>query len=135
MLYLFDTNALSDYMAGHAQLRARVAGLTAADEAVICTIVRGEILFGIERLPSGSRRTQLEGAANGAFQGFRCLAIPETAADVYATLNLACQRTGNAMDENDLWIAATAVAGGAILVTRDKDCSRFPGLVVQDWTV
>lgn len=135
MLYLFDTNALSDYMAGHPRLRIRVASLTAADEAVICTIVRGEILFGIQRLPTGSRRAQLEGAANGAFQGFRCLAIPESAADAYATFKLACQRTGIAMDDNDLWIAATTVAEGAVLVTRDKDFSRFPSLALQDWTV
>jgi predicted nucleic acid-binding protein len=39
------------------------------------------------------------------------------------------------MDDNDLWIAATALAEGAILVTRDKDFSRFPSLALQDWTV
>ena len=135
MLYLFDTNALSDYMAGHAKLRARVSSLAAVDEAVICTIVRGEILFGIERLPPGSRRTQLEQAATRAFQGFRCLAIPESAADVYASLKRVCERTGVAMDDNDLWIAATALAERAILVTRDKDFSRLPSLSLQDWTI
>ena len=38
------------------------------------------------------------------------------------------------MDENDLWIAATALALGATLVTRDSDFSGTPGLVIEDWT-
>jgi tRNA(fMet)-specific endonuclease VapC len=135
MLYLFDTNALSDYMASHATLLARVATLTGADEAVTCTIVRGEVLFGIQRLPSSLRRTQLEAAASRAFQGFRCLEIPEPASDVYARLKVTCEQTGIAINDNDLWIAATAVITGAVLITRDKDFSRLPSLSLEDWTV
>ena len=39
------------------------------------------------------------------------------------------------LDENDLWIAATAAALAATLVTRDKDFTRVPGLIAGDWTV
>ena len=63
-----------------------------------------------------------------------CLAIPEAAADLYASTKLSCQRKGVVLDENDLWIAATALALGATLVTRDKDFSQVDGLTVQDWT-
>jgi len=135
MLYLLDTNAVSDYMAGHPVLRSRVTSLSSTDRLKTCTIVRGEILFGIARHLAGARRSQLEQAAQAAFKAFPCLPIEEQAADVYATLKLTCQQTGVAIHENDLWIAATAVAGGAILVTRDKDFSRFPSLLLQDWTI
>jgi len=37
-------------------------------------------------------------------------------------------------DESDLWIAATARAVGAVLVTRDKDFRRLKQLAVEDWT-
>jgi len=122
-------------MAGHPLLRSRVTSLSKSDRLRICTIVRGEILFGIEKRLAGARRDQLEQAAQLAFQAFPCLPVPAPAADIYANLKMTCQRTGIAINENDLWIAATALAGGATLVTRDKDFSRLPSLVLQDWTV
>jgi tRNA(fMet)-specific endonuclease VapC len=135
MLYLLDTNAVSDYMAGHPVLRSRVSALFKTDRLRMCTIVRGEILFGIAKRSPGARRSQLELAAHAAFRAFPCMPVPEQAADVYSSLKLTCQQTGVAIHENDLWIAATALAEGAILVSRDKDFTRFPSLVLQDWTV
>ena len=38
------------------------------------------------------------------------------------------------MDESDLWIAATAIAIGAIVVTRDQDFRPIGGLMIEDWT-
>jgi predicted nucleic acid-binding protein len=37
------------------------------------------------------------------------------------------------MDENDLWIAATALALGATLVSRDGDFKQIDGLSVENW--
>jgi predicted nucleic acid-binding protein len=56
MIYLLDTNAFSDLMREHAKVRARLASLPPDDRILICTIVRGEILHGIERLAPGERR-------------------------------------------------------------------------------
>jgi predicted nucleic acid-binding protein len=39
------------------------------------------------------------------------------------------------LDENDLWIAATALALDAVLITRDGDFQQIEGLSVNDWTV
>jgi len=84
-----------------------MAGLRERDRIVTCTIVRGEILFGISRLPEGKRRTELEQAGNRFLNAFACEPIPERAADFYAAIKLARQSRGLALDENDLWIAAT----------------------------
>lgn len=135
MLYLLDTNAVSDYMAGHPVLRSRVTSLPSIDRLKTCTIVRGEILFGIAKRSAETRRSQLEQAAQAAFRAFPCLSVRKQVADVYPRLKLTCQQTGVAVDENDLWIAATALTEGAILVTRDKDFSRFPSLALQNWTI
>jgi predicted nucleic acid-binding protein len=43
---------------------------------------------------------------------------------------LARQQQGLSLDENDLWVAATALALGAGLVTRDSDFAGIPGLSV-----
>jgi tRNA(fMet)-specific endonuclease VapC len=134
VLFHFDTNAVSDYMDRHPRLRARLAAMGAADEVRVSTIVRGEILFGIEQMPTGQRKANLEARATSAFALLRCEPIPPAAAEHYARLKLACRDSGVVIDENDLWIAATALALGATLVTRDKDFSRVPGLPIEDWT-
>ena len=41
---------------------------------------------------------------------------------------------GTPLDENDLWIAATARALEAVVVTTDSDFQRVSGLQTADWT-
>ena len=59
--------------------------------------------------------------------------IPPAAGDHYAALKNAQQHKGMSLDENDLWIAATAIALSAVLVTRDADYSRVEGLALANW--
>jgi predicted nucleic acid-binding protein len=128
--YLLDTNAISDLMRSDARIETWMAGLDPSDRIVTCAIVRGEILFGILRLPLGRRRSELERVAREFLAAFRCEAVPERAGDIYAEVKAARQQRGLALDENDLWVAATAVALGATLVSRDGDFSGIDGLPV-----
>ena len=130
MIYLLDTNAISDLMRASPYVEAWLAGLNRIDQVVTCTVVRGEILFGIARLPVGKRRTELEQTGRRFLDSISCEPIPEQAADHYAALKVARQQRGLTLDENDLWVAATVVALGATLVTRDGDFSGIPGLLV-----
>jgi predicted nucleic acid-binding protein len=135
MIYLFDTNAVSDLMTENPKLRARFGSTGPSDRAVICPVVRGEILHGIERLPLGKRRSDLAEKARRAFSVLQCEAIPETVGDHYATLRAWCETAGIAAHENDLWVAATAMELGATVVSRDRDLHRFALVRVEDWTI
>ena len=130
MTYLLDTNAISDLMRGAPRMENWMAGLDQADRVVTCTIVRGEIIFGIARLPLGKRRAELEETGHQFLAALRCEPIPERAADFYANLKLTRQQRGLALDENDLWVAATALALGATLVSRDSDFTGIEGLSI-----
>jgi len=99
---------------------------------VICTITRGEILFGLERLPPGRRRTELEGKAGNLFAVLPCEPIPSAAGDRYANIKLSQQRRGLPLGENDLWIAATALALEATLVSSDGAFQAVEGLSVVE---
>jgi predicted nucleic acid-binding protein len=107
-----------------------ISGLDQGDRVVTCVIVRGEILFGIARLPGGRRREDLEQAGHQFLNALRCEPVPERAGDYYANLKLTRQQRGLTLDENDLWVAATALALGAKLVSRDRDFAGIPGLSV-----
>lgn len=122
-------------MREHPQLDARLATIASTDRVMICSIVRGEIRYGIERLPQGKRRQELETKATKLFAVLPCEPVPEKAGDHYAAIKLARQQKGLTLDENDLWIAATARSLGAVLITRDSDFQQIDGLTVNDWTV
>jgi predicted nucleic acid-binding protein len=135
MLFLLDTNAFSDLMREHPQLDAHLSSIAPTDRVVICPVVRGEISYGIERLPQGKRQQELAAKAAKLFAVIPCEPVPEKAGDHYAKIKLARQRKGLTLDENDLWIAATTLALGAVLISRDSDFQHIDGLMVNDWTL
>ncbi len=134
MIFLLDTNAFSDLMRKHAKVESQLTSLPSTDRVIICPIVRGEIRYGIEQLTQSRRRQDLETQSAPLFTIIPCEPIPETAGDHYASIKLTRQRKGLTLDENDLWIAATAVALSATLVTHDSDFQQIDGLSVSDWT-
>ena len=135
MRFLLDTTAFSDLMREQPKVDAHLASISEADRVIVCPVVRGEIRYGIERLPLGKRREELEAKAAKLFAKVPCEPVPEGAGDHYATTKIARERKGLALDENDLWIAAAALALGAVLVSRDSDFGGIDGLKVENWTV
>jgi len=132
--YLIETTAVSHLMRRDARTLARIAALASSDVAAVCTITRGEILYGLERLPMGQRRRSLEEEATHVLAQFPCLPVSESVADHYARIKREAESQGTPLDENDLWLAATAIAYGAVLVSRDRDFPRLTGLAVEDWS-
>ena len=135
MMFLLDTNAFSDLMREHPKVDAHLASVSSTERVVICSVVRGEIRYGIELLPQSKRRQELEVKAAKLFTILPCEPVPEAAGDHYARIKVTRQQKGLTLDENDLWIAATALALGAALVSRDGDFQQINGLTVHNWTV
>lgn len=134
MDYLLDTNAFSDLMREHPKVAARAAKITVTDRIVICPIVRGEVLYGIQRLPVGKKQKDLESRAVKLFASMAFESLPLISGDLYANVKIAREKQGLALDENDLWITATTLALQAALVSRDGDFTRIEGLRVEDWS-
>jgi predicted nucleic acid-binding protein len=132
VVYLLDTNAISALMRMDARMESWLSSVGVGDRIVICTITRGEILFGLERMAPGRRRTELEGKAGSLFAVLPCESIPSGAGDRYASVKISQQRRGLPLDENDLWIAATALALDGTLVSRDNDFHAVDGLRVVE---
>lgn len=98
----------------------------------LCSVVVSELLYGLARLPSGARRLQLTRAFEAMlaedFAG-RVLAFDLPAAVVYADLVSAREQLGQPLAMADAQIAATCLAHGGRLATRNTRHFEDLGLV------
>jgi toxin FitB len=133
-----DTNVISELMrpAPHPAVLAWVAEQS---RALLYTtrISQAEILYGIVALPEGRRRTALAAAATAMFaEDFagRILPFEAGAAAHYPEIVLARRQAGNPIEKFDALIAATALAAGANLATRDTGGFAGCGLtLINPW--
>ncbi len=136
--YLVDTNVLSEFARPKGPDERVDRWLKTTPEATIFASVLSfaEIRRGIELLPPGKRRTDLEvwqGDLEAAFVG-RLLAVTKPIADAWAKLSVQAQRSGRPLSIVDGLIAATAVERGLALVTRNvKDFETLGVLVLNPW--
>jgi len=132
-MFLLDTNVCISWMrGGNPGFESRaISRLQAGEGAVLCSIVRAELLFGAFR----SRwKTQNLERTNTFLAGFRSLPFDDGAAYRHALIRAELTAKGQLIGPNDLLIAATALAHGAILVTHNTaEFSRVPGLLLEDW--
>jgi tRNA(fMet)-specific endonuclease VapC len=102
-------------------------------EAALSVITYGELLYGAAR--SAQRVAALE-RLRELTSLLPALALPETAPEVYGTIRAHLEAQGEMIGNNDLWIAAHALASNLILVTNnEREFRRVRGLRVQNWTV
>ena len=60
--------------------------------------------------------------------------ISDEILELYAELDFFLKRSGRAVEQNDIWIAATTVATGAHLLTTDKDFDPlYPAYLDRTW--
>lgn len=90
--YLLDTSAFSALMREDPRVRKRLAALDPSDRVALCTVVQGEVLYGLERLADGRRRRALAQRAACLFAVLPCDPVPEEAAKYYAGLKRAAER-------------------------------------------
>lgn len=132
--YTLDTGVLSRLMRRDEGVVQRVASLASGDRVSVSAIVRGEVRYGIARLPPGKRRRALEVEAEKWLTALEEDVVSAEAADRYGPLKRAAEERGRALAENDLWIAAVALATASTLVTSDGDFGGLPQLVVEIWS-
>jgi predicted nucleic acid-binding protein len=102
---LLDTNAVSDLMRDHPQVKARIANH--AGLLISSVIVWGEIHYGLDRLPHGKKRTALEARAQALQNALAYEPVSVPVAEEYGRLKATLEGMGLNLQDNDLWIAAT----------------------------
>jgi len=109
----------------------------AAETLYISSVTLAELLFGIQALPRGRRRDQLDGALNALLELFRdrVLSFDTEAARCYAELAVAARNGGRGFPTPDGYIAAIAASRGFIVASRDTAPFEAAGAaVINPWS-
>lgn len=129
--YLLDTNICIYIRQNRPEQVLRRFHKLRPGEAVVSVITYGELLYGANK--SAHRAEALERLSE-LVQLLPALPLPETAAETYGSIRAELEAKGEMIGNNDLWIAAHALAFGLTLVTNnEKEFRRVRGLKVQNW--
>lgn len=136
-MIVVDTNVISELMKPAPSAKV-VEWETSRDAASFYTtaITVAEVMFGVQRLPTGRRRDLLRSSAEDVFASFgrNVLSFDSAAAQAYAELVSARERAGTPMDAFDAQIAAICRVHGAALATRNvKDFQDTGVELVDPW--
>ena len=130
-MYALDTCICIDFLRGKLPYAFRLMQETEPSLFKIPAIVEAELRVGAEKSRNPGK-TRL--AVEGFLAPFEVLPFDSTAAGVYGALRAELEKQGCVIGANDLLIAATALAHGATLVTRNvREFKRVPGLALEDW--
>lgn len=121
---LLDTNAYSDFMLGKANI---VEIIALADHIYLSSTVLGELLSGFV-VSKREAQNRLELTKFLRSPRVEILSITDRTADFYATIYANLRRKGRPIPSNDMWIAASAMECGAILITRDSHFAHIENL-------
>lgn len=134
MKYLLDTNHWSYLQAEHPQLVAHVAALPPEAQLCLSVVSQGELLAGVEWAQGVRRKRQLRALYEQVVHlASEVVPVSEAVATQYARIWAELRRLGRPIPINDIWLAATAIAGEMILVTADQHFSTIPNLRVENW--
>jgi tRNA(fMet)-specific endonuclease VapC len=129
--YLLDTNICIYIRQNRPEQVLRRFRKLRPGEAALSVITYGELLNG------AAKSTQMAAAVERLrelVQLLPALPLPEAAAESYGTMRADLESKGEMIGNNDLWIAAHALASGLTLVTNnDREFRRVRGLRLQNW--
>ncbi len=130
MIYLVDTNVLSELTKPAPDLRV-VQWLRRHElDLVVNPVILGEIEFGILSLPTSRRRTLLESWFVRVIQTLEVIDFDKSAAAAWARLLAKLKIQGLAMPIKDSLIAATAIAHGLNVATRNTSDFKNSGVTL-----
>ena len=128
MLPLLDTNILLHYIRDDALSRQIEANhlVLAGGNALISIVTEAEIRTLASEFGWGNDKLR-------RLENFLALfsVVPFPFANIvtcYVQLSEFSRRSGRAMSKNDLWMAATTIATGAVLLTTDRDFEHLSPL-------
>lgn len=131
-MLVLDSNTISYYFRGDAQVVGRMQALRPADLGVPA-IVEYELRYGLLRLPPEAAAPRLA-ALTQLLRPLQILPFDSECASHAAHIRAELEAAGTPIGPHDTLIAATSLRHQARLVTRNvREFSRVPGLQWVNW--
>jgi tRNA(fMet)-specific endonuclease VapC len=128
--YLLDSNVCIALMRRTPKVGERFLKHHLCDVAT-CAIVAAELMAGAYLSQARGRNLEV---TRDFLSSMHQYPFDDACVEHYGELRARLTRAGQLIGPNDLLIAATALAHGAILVTHNTaEFSRVPGLLIEDW--
>ena len=136
---LIDTNVISEILRPQPAPQVVVWLESLTGDVAITTVTLAELLAGVRRLPDSRRRSVLSARIDAALQPYRdsrsILAFDDKAADHYAEVFVAREKTGMPISMADAQIAAICRTHRASCATRNtKDFADTGIALINPWT-
>jgi tRNA(fMet)-specific endonuclease VapC len=130
-MYLLDTNACIRILNGTSPALTERLRFVPRSQLRLSSVVKGELLYGARKSSRVAENLRL---LERFFETIASLPFDDECAEEYGFLREELDRAGTPIGPNDLLIAATARAHGAILVTHNvREFSRVAELRLEDW--
>jgi len=128
--YALDTNTVAYFFKGMGGVAGRLLAVPPS-EIVVSTVVAFELAVGVAKSPDASRRRE---QVARFLSTVTLIPLGREEAEVAAGVRADLERRGLSIGPLDVLIAGTALARGAVLVTRNtREFSRVAGLQVESW--
>jgi predicted nucleic acid-binding protein len=136
MSMLLDTNVLSELLRAQPD-KAVLAWFDAQpnETLLVSAVTQAEMLLGVQLLPTGKRRTQLQHGVEAMFRddfAGRVLPFDAAAATAYAPIVAARRRAGRPISQFDAQIAAIAASRRLGLASRNLADFDGCGIVLHN---
>ena len=121
---LMDTNVIVRVLNGDREL---INELSKISSLCTCTVVLGELMYGAAK---SAHFVQNKQNAKSFCSRYPLLGVSNIVAEFYGEIKKDLLSHGNVMPENDMWIAATALANDMTVITQDKHFEHIQNLMV-----
>jgi predicted nucleic acid-binding protein len=126
---LLETSGYSAFRRGHSEIEIEPR-VRSADSIAVNPVVLGELLAGFRR---GGRRAENESTLRAFLDSPRVF-VAETGKETalrYAEIYQSLRESGTPVPANDIWIAATAMEFGLVVLTTDSHFRKEKQILVE----
>ena len=136
-IYLLDTNIISEFSKERPNQTVIALYEARKNFCAISAITWQELIYGLERMPDGKRKTYIEECLVEYKEEFEIIPYDDFAAGICGQLSGKCSKEGRSLPYCDTQIAATAIANGMVLVTHNTtdfaEAAERSFLRMEDW--
>lgn len=130
-MFFLDSDTCIEIMRGKLPRAHKLMRQSSPELFGIPAIVVAELSYGAQNSAKPEESQQL---VDSFLQPFQVVPFDEQCVGCYARIRYELKNTGNMIGSNDLLIAATALAHGAVLVTNNvREFRRVSGLHLESW--